>query len=208
MPPSTRAVDEVVARHGRLDIMVNNAGIAPEPHPERFDTMVSNQMLRLEGRLGELKPLNVLVELSDVAWDVMIRTHLYGAFYGTRAALRHMTPARSGSIVNISSVLGLVPSPAAPHYSVAKHGIIALTKAAAQDVAPFGVRVNAVCPGWVDTPLLDQMEPPDAGDDHRARSRSGGSAEAPEIADVVRFLVGDQASYVTGSAWPVSGGYA
>ena len=202
-----RAVDDAAARHGRLDIVVNNAGIAPTPDPERFDRMLANQMLRLEGKLDELQPLNVLVDLSDADWDLMIRTHLYGVFHGTRAALRHMTPARSGAIVNMSSVLGLVPSPAAPHYSVAKHAIIALTKSVAQDVAPFGIRVNAVCPGWVDTPLLGAIDPP-----MRAMIVSqvpvGRFAEPPEIAEVVRFLVGDEASYVTGSAWPASGGYA
>src|SRR6476660_5812191 len=76
------AVDAVAARHGRLDIMINNAGIAPDPPPERFERMVNNQMLRLEGPLGDLQPLNVLVDLPDMEWDVMICTHLYGAFYG------------------------------------------------------------------------------------------------------------------------------
>lgn len=202
-----RAMDEAVAHHGRIDIVVNNAGIAPPPQPERFDRMVQNGMLRLEGKVDELQPLNVLVEMSDGDWDLMIRTHLYGVFYGTRAALRHMTPARTGSIVNMSSVLGLAPSPAAPHYSVAKHGIIALTRSVAQDVAAFGIRVNAVCPGWVDTPLLAGFEPP-----MRAMVLSqvpiARFAEAAEIAEVVRFLAGDEASYVTGSAWPASGGYA
>jgi 3-oxoacyl-[acyl-carrier protein] reductase len=118
-----------------------------------------------------------------------------------------MTPARSGSIVNISSVLGLVPSAGAPHYSTAKAAIIALTRSAAQEVAPLGIRVNAVCPGWVDTPLLDGFE-------GAVRTMIvsqipvGRMAEAHEIAEVVRFLAGDAASYVTGSAWSASGGFA
>lgn len=118
-----------------------------------------------------------------------------------------MTPARSGSIVNISSVLGLLPAATAPHYSVAKAGIIALTRSAAQEVAHLGIRVNAVCPGWVDTPLLADIDGP-------VRSMIvsqipiGRMADATEIAEVVRFLCGDQASYVTGSAWSASGGFA
>jgi NAD(P)-dependent dehydrogenase (short-subunit alcohol dehydrogenase family) len=201
------AVDGAVAAHGRLDIVVNNAGIAPPPNPQRFEDMVHNQLLRMEGRIEESRPLDVLVNLSDEEWDRMVRIHLYGCFHGTRAALRHMTPARSGAIVNISSVLGLVPSAGAPHYSTAKAAIIALTKAAAQEVAPLGIRVNAVCPGWVDTPLLE-------GIDGAVRSMIvtqipvGRMAEASEIAEVVRFLVGDGASYVTGSAWSASGGFA
>jgi 3-oxoacyl-[acyl-carrier protein] reductase len=201
------AVDDVVERHGRIDVMINNAGVAPTPEPERFELMMQNQLLRMQGRVDELTPLDVLAGMSDAEWDRMIRIHLYGTFHGTRAALRHMTPARSGCIINTSSVLGLQPSAAAPHYSTAKTAIIALTKSVAQEVAPFGIRVNAVCPGWVDTPLLGGIEA-------SARSMivsqipAGRMADASEIAEVVRFLAGDEASYVTGSAWSASGGFA
>ena len=103
------AIDTAVAQHGRIDILVNNAGIAPVPDPARTDQAMANQMLRMEGRVDELVPLDATAELSDAEWDRMIRVHLYGTFHGVRAALRHMTPARSGSIVNIGSVLAIDP---------------------------------------------------------------------------------------------------
>ena len=100
-------------------------------------------------------PPNTTVDLSDADWDRMIQVHLYGTFYGTRAALRHMTPARSGcdrQRVVGARACGRCRAPCTT--PTAKAGIIALTKSVGQEVAPYGVRVNAVCPGWVDTPLL------------------------------------------------------
>ena len=160
----------------------------------------------VEGRLDDLIPPNSTIELSDADWDRMIRVHLYGVFYGTRAALRHMTPARSGAIVNISSVLGLRPSPGAAHYSAAKAGIIALTKSVGQEVAPFGVRVNAVCPGWIDTPLLADMDPmvKMAIVMQVPRGRMG---TAEELAEMVRFLSGPESSYCNGDVFAASGGF-
>lgn len=200
------AVDRVVAHHGRLDVLVNNAGIAPPRDEARNATNIENQVKRMEGRLDELVPPDYTVGLSDESWDRMIRVHLYGTFNGTRAALRHMTPQRSGSIINISSILGLRPAAGAPHYSAAKAGIIALTKSTAQEVAPFGVRVNAVCPGWVDTPLLapfDEMT--------RAaivmQTPIGRMARPEELAEVIRFLAGPESSYCVGEVFPVSGGW-
>ncbi|MEZ5250746.1 MAG: SDR family oxidoreductase [Ilumatobacteraceae bacterium] len=146
------------------------------------------------------------VGLSDDDWDRMIRIHLYGTFYGTRAALRHMTPARSGSIVNISSVLGLRPMAGALHYATAKAGIIALTKSVGQEVAPYGVRVNAVCPGWVDTPLLAPMDPMlMAG--IVMQIPKGRLATAGELAELVRFLAGPDSSYCNGDVFAASGGF-
>ena len=200
------AVDRIVAHHGRLDVMINNAGIAPPRDEARTLLNYENQAKRMEGRMSELAPVDYTVGLSDEQWDRMIRVHLYGTFHGTRAALRHMTPRRSGSIVNISSILGLRPAAGAVHYSAAKAGIIALTKSAAQEVAPFGVRVNVVCPGWVDTPLLAPFD-----EITRAaivmQTPVGRMARPEELAEVVRFLAGPESSYCIGEVFPVSGGW-
>jgi NAD(P)-dependent dehydrogenase (short-subunit alcohol dehydrogenase family) len=199
------AVDGVVARFGRLDIVVNNAGIAPIPDDRRTAITVANQMARFEGRLDDLVPPNITAELSDTDFDRMIRTHLYGTFHGVRAALRHMTPARRGCVVNIASVLGLRPIAGPFHYAAAKAGIIALTRSCGQEVAAFGVRVNAICPGWVDTPLLAPTDPL-IRTAITAQIPQGRMAQADEIADMVRFLVGPESTYCCGDVLTVSGG--
>ena len=201
------AIDHAVHDHGRLDVLVNNAGIAPQFDPDRFERTVANEMLRMEGRLDEMQPLGVLTSMTDGEWRRMIAVHLDGTFIGTRAALRHMQPARRGVIVNIASVLGLHPSSGAPHYSTAKAAIIALTKAAAEEVAPFGIRINAVCPGWVDTPLLSSYDDLAKGL-ITSRIPMGRMATAEELAELVRFLAGPESSYSTGDVYPASGGYA
>lgn len=199
-------VDGVVAREGHLDIMVNNAGIAPPQPGAKWDRMVHNQVCRMEGRLDDILPLDTLVDLTDDEWDRMIRVHLYGVFHGTRAALRHMQGLRTGRIVNMSSVLGLKPSAGAPHYSAAKAAIIAFTKSVADEVAPLGINVNAVCPGYIDTPLLTAF-----GENLRAgitmRIGMGRMGHATDIASMVRFLVGPESAYCTGDVFSVSGGY-
>lgn len=200
-------VDAAVQRCGHLDIIVNNAGIAPPFNQDRFDRTVRNEIARMSGKLGEMEPLEVLTRLSDADWDRMIKVHLYGVFHGCRAALRHFTPRRSGVIVNISSVLGLRPAASAPHYSVAKAGIIALTKSIAEEMAPFGVRANAVCPGWVDTPLLADFSDP-MREIIRSRIPMGRLATAEELAELVRFLAGPESSYCTGEVHSAGGGYA
>lgn len=200
------AVDSTVRQLGSLDIMVNNAGIAPSGVGSKAERAVQNAVKRMDGRISEMEPMDYLADLSDADWDRMIRVHLYGAFYGTRAALRHMCSARSGSVINISSILGLMPSAGAPHYSVAKAGIIALTKSASEEVAHLGVRVNAVCPGYIDTPLLtpfsEQMK---AG--IVMRIGMGHMGEPVDIAEMVRFLAGPESRYCTGDVYKVSGGY-
>ena len=199
------AVEATVAKLGALDVMVNNAGIAPPPDNDRFQKMVNNQMSRLDPSITA-EPLDILVNLSDAVWDRMIRTHLYGVFYGTREALAHMTPRRTGSIINISSILGMRPSASAPHYSVAKAGIIALTKATSAEVSQFGVRINAVCPGYTDTPLLGHYS-------EMMRSvivsqiGMGRMGVSDEIAQVIAFLASPAASYCTGEVFSASGGY-
>lgn len=201
-----REVDNVIERHGRLDVMINNAGIAPPPDSAWFERAVANQMLRMEGRIADMEPLDELVNLTDDRFDRMIRTHLYGVFYGTRAALRHMTPQRSGSIINISSILGIQPAGGAPDYSAAKAGIIALTKSVAGEVAHLGIRVNAVCPGYIDTPLLTPYDA-EVRSAMTMRIGMGRMGTAEEIAELVRFLAGPESSYSTGDVYVASGGY-
>lgn len=202
----TSAIDRVVERYGRIDGLVNNAGIAPRREAARTELTIANQMLRMEGRLADLTPTNDTVDLQDEDWHRMLAVHLDGTFFGTRAALAHMTPARKGSIVNISSILGLRPSAGAPHYCAAKAGIIALTKSVAHEVAPFGVRVNAVCPGWVDTPLLDPFEPAIKAAINM-QIPMGRMATADELAEVIVFLLGPQSSYCVGDVFPITGGW-
>lgn len=200
------AVDRFVATTGRLDILVNNAGIAPRDVSSKFERQAANSVRRMSGDISDWEPTNHVIDLSDDDWDRMIRIHLYGAFYGCRAALRHMTPQRSGRIVNMSSVLGLRPAGGAPHYSAAKAGIIALTKSVADEVAPLGINVNAVCPGYIDTPLLDPF-----GDQMKAgivtRIGKGRMGKAADIAEMVRFLCGPESGYCTAEVYPVTGGY-
>jgi 3-oxoacyl-[acyl-carrier protein] reductase len=200
-------VDKAVARHGRIDVMINNAGIAPPPDPERVEKMMAQQALRMEGRIDEMEPLGVLTGLTDEAWDRMIRVHLYGVFYGTRAALRHMQQARSGSIINVSSILGQHPSAGAPHYATAKAAIIALTRSVALEVAHLGIRVNAVCPGYVDTPLLAPLDP-ELKAMITMQIASGRMGRPEELAEMVRFLAGPESSYCNGDVFTASGGYA
>ncbi len=200
------AVDRVAMHHGRLDIMINNAGIAPPHNEARTAINIDNQMKRMVGDIDNLTVTNDTVELSDDEFDRMIKVHLYGTFYGTRAALRHMTPARRGTVVNVSSVLAVRPMPGALHYAAAKAGIIALTKSVGQEVAAFGVRVNVVCPGWIDTPLLAPLAP-----EIRAgivmQVPAGRLGRPEELAELVRFLAGPESSYCNGDVFTASGGF-
>lgn len=200
------AVDQCVSALGRIDVMVNNAGIAPQDVSKKIDLTIANQMKRLEGRISEMEPMNYLVDLTNDAWDRMLRVHLYGAFYGCRAALRHMQPQRSGRIINISSILGQQPAAGAPHYSVAKAGMITLTKSVAAEVAHLGINVNAVCPGYIETPLLTPFsEMVKAG--IVTRIAKGHMGQPNDIAEMIRFLSGPESSYCTGDVFTVSGGY-
>ena len=173
-----RLVDTAVARLGRLDVLVNNAGIGEEAVP--------------------------IEEKPAADWQRVIDTNLSSVFYGIKHGARAMKRAgRGGVIVNVSSILGSVGFRSAPAYVAAKHGIQGLTQAAALELAPAGIRVVAVQPGFIRTPLVTAETEAAVTPLHPI----GRLGEAEEVAALVAFLASDEAGFVTGAGYLIDGGY-
>ncbi|HMD47196.1 MAG TPA: SDR family oxidoreductase [Acidimicrobiales bacterium] len=166
-----------IERHGRFDVAVHNAG------------------------LGGTVPL---VDMSDEQWSKVLDVTLTGTFRCMRAALGHLLPRRSGAIVNNASVLGWRAQPGQAHYAAAKAGVMALTRCAAAEAAPAGVRVNAVSPSLAEHPFLNRAIPDEDLAVLRRRELFGRGAETWEVANVVVFLASDYASYLSGEIVSVS----
>jgi len=175
------AIDQTLVEFGRLDYAINNAGIAGEP--------------------------NRLADYSLDGWHKVIDIDLNGVFYSMRSEIPAMLRGGGGAIVNISSIMGLVSAPTTPAYVAAKHGVVGLTKNAAQTYSKKGVRVNAICPGYIDTPLLAATASPAMIEMAVGAHPIGRLGVADEIAAVALFLCSDSASFVTGGIYPVDGGY-
>lgn len=171
----TQLVETTVALHGRLDILVNNAG--------------------LTGANGHL------LELTPETWDRVIAVNQTGVFHCSRLAARVMAAARRGCILNISSVNGRVPQPGCVAYGASKGAVDAMTVAMAEDLAVYGIRVNAIAPGAIQTHL-----PLDAAAESSDLALLGRFGLAQEIAQVAVFLASDAASYITGQVITVDGG--
>jgi NAD(P)-dependent dehydrogenase (short-subunit alcohol dehydrogenase family) len=152
-----------------------------------------------------------VTETTDEQWAHQLATNLSGTFFVTRAAARVMVPRRHGAIVTTGSELALTGQAGYVGYSATKGGVVAMTRALAAELAPYGVRANVVCPGTVDTPLLqaefDLAEDPDGEREDTERSIALGRIAHPdEIASVVLFLLSGESSYVTGAQIVVDGG--
>jgi NAD(P)-dependent dehydrogenase (short-subunit alcohol dehydrogenase family) len=180
---------------------------------------VASAVREIEASLGPIERLvniagigqAVAVEkIADEDWTRMFAVHVNGTFYCCREVLPGMIARRSGAIVNMSSIHALRGQAMMAHYAAAKGAIIGLTKSIAREKGPFGIRVNAVAPGPIDTPLWREgHDPARLEDDKRERSRIipiGRLGEAREVAPVIAFLLSDAASYMTGQIVVIDGG--
>ena len=169
--------------------------VAAVEHFGRFDVAVHN------AGLGGTVPL---VEMTDEQWSRVLDITLTGTFRCTRAALTHLLPQGSGVIVNNASVLGWRAQPGQAHYAAAKAGVMALTRCAAAEAAPSGVRVNAVSPSLAEHPFLNRAIPDEDLAILRRRELFGRGAETWEVANVIVFLASDYSSYMSGEVISVS----
>jgi 3-oxoacyl-[acyl-carrier protein] reductase len=190
---------------GGLDVLVNNAGIA-ETAGLDHDDMERRYMTRMSEAMspeGVVTHMDITENMPDDDWDRMLKVHLYGTFYCTRAALKLMDGA--GSIVNLSSVVGLQGTPGIPHYAAAKAGILGFTRSVAQEVGSRGIRVNAICPGYIDTPMTESI--PDLLKQLVvARTPLGRMGTPEDIARTALFLASDDSSFLTGQWISPNGG--
>jgi 3-oxoacyl-[acyl-carrier protein] reductase len=192
---------------GGLDILVNNAGIAFGPGDDRAEVNRKSETMIMEllsGQGGQTH-LDVTQNLSDESWRRMLAVHVDGTFYCTREALKLMSRKNRGAIVNLSSVAALTGLEVVPHYSAAKGAILAFTRAVAKDVASRGIRVNAICPGYIDTPMTERMSPL-IRTAVIARTPLRRTGEPHEVAATALFLASDDSSFFTGQWLSPNGG--
>lgn len=174
-------VNETTATYGRLDAAWNNAGVLPATKP--------------------------LHEMTEDEWEQVISVDLKGVFLSLKYEIAYMVANGGGSIINTASVAGVIGDPGMAPYVAAKHGVIGLTRAAAVDYGRSGIRVNAIAPGLVATPMTERwLNDPAMRDIMFAGSQMGRAAAPEEITGIVLFLASDLASYATGGVFTIDGG--
>ena len=172
------AVDRILERHGRIDILINNAGITQDAR---------------------------LIKMTEAQFDAVIDVNLKGVFNCTQLVVPHMLEKGKGAVVNASSVVGIYGNFGQTNYSATKFGVIGFTKTWARELGAKGIRVNAVCPGFISTEMVKAM-PENVLQDIENRSWLGRLGTPEEMANVYLFLASDEASYVNGVALEASGG--
>jgi 3-oxoacyl-[acyl-carrier protein] reductase len=175
-----QAVDAARQEFGRIDILVNNAGITRD---------------------------NLLLRMSEEEWDSVMETNLKGLFLVSKAVAKHMVRSRAGSIINISSIVGLVGNAGQANYAASKGGVIAFSHSLAKELASRGIRVNAVAPGFIETDMTAAL-PAEARDSYVKKIPLGRLGNIEDIAEIVAFLSGPGSSYITGEVFRVDGGLA
>ena len=174
----TAAVTQIVADFGRIDVLVNNAGITRD---------------------------TLLIRMTEEDWDAVLDINLKGAFLVTKAVVKYMMKQRSGAIVNIASVVGLMGNAGQANYTASKAGLIALTKTTAKELGSRNVRANAVAPGFIRTAMTDQLSE-QAKEAMLRLVPLGRPGEPEDVAKAVAFLASDNSAYVNGQVLTVCGG--
>lgn len=172
-------VNEVMKEFGTIDICVNNAGISKD---------------------------NLLLRLSPDQWDEVIKVNLNSVFYMTKQVMRPMMKARSGVIINMSSIIGETGNAGQASYAASKAGIIGFTKSVAKELGSRNIRCNAIAPGFVETDMTGYLKDGEGAEKYKAAIPLGRFASAEDIANVTTFLASDMGSYITGQTISVCGG--
>lgn len=172
-------VNDVLATFGTVDILVNNAGISKD---------------------------NLLMRMTPEQWEQVIQTNLNSVFYMTKQVIRPMMKARSGSIINMSSVIGEMGNAGQASYAASKAGVIGFTKSVAKELGSRNIRCNAIAPGFVETDMTSYLKEGEAADKYKAGIPLGRFGTADDIANVSLFLASDMGSYVTGQVISACGG--
>jgi len=195
---------ELAGQVEALDILVNNAGISGAEGDNRTRQRIrqaADAMAR-----GERATMGAsIVDVDDASWSRMLAVHLNGTFFCSRAAARRMLPRQQGNIINMGSIYGTDSPAGALAYAAAKAGILGFTRSLAKELAPDGIRVNAIAPGWIHTAMTDPLEPM-----HpflAAQTPLGRLGEPDDIAWAAVYLASDEAKFVTGQTLSPNGGW-